>query len=414
MIRYQSFKFALCPTEDQAATMRSFAGACRYVYNKALALQRARREAGVKRLQYHSLCKELTEWRNDALTSWLAEPPCSVLQQSVRDLEKAYKTLFLDIKKYQAGSIKRDNIRDPIFKKRGHKDVFRYPKPDRFHVDSLNERIYLPKIGWVRFRKSREIYGKHCNVTVTHRAGKWFAALMTCCEVEDPIHPSDTIVGIDMGVTRFATLSDGTGFDPCASFKKHQRRLARYQRSMSRKKKFSKNWRKAKRKVSRLHAKIADVRQDHLHKTSTTISKSHAVVCIEDLQVKNMSTSARGTVDEPGKNVQQKMGLNRAIRDQGWAKFRQMLEYKQRWRGGHVIAVDPRNTSRTCIVCLHVSPDNRKTQSRFECVECGYTQNADVVGAINILRAGHAQLACGDTCLVGDSAQEPTEALRVA
>ena len=132
----------------------------------------------------------------------------------------------------------------------------------------------------------------------------------------------------------------------------------------------------------------------YLHKTSTAISQNHAMVCIEDLQVRNMSKSAAGTADAPGKNVRAKSGLNRSILDQGWFEFRRQLEYKQLWQGGQVVAVNPRNTSRTCLCCGHVSAENRRTQARFLCIACGFEENADLVGAINVLRAGHARFAC--------------------
>ena len=147
-------------------------------------------------------------------------------------------------------------------------------------------------------------------------------------------------------------------------------------------------------KVQKTHTQIANARRDFLHKATTTISQNHAIVCIEDLQVRNMSKSAAGTTDAPGRNVRAKSGLNKAILDQGWGEFRRQLDYKLAWSGGHLIAVPPQNTSRTCPCCGYVSADNRKTQARFECMECGFEENADVVGAINVLRAGHARLAC--------------------
>ncbi len=127
------------------------------------------------------------------------------------------------------------------------------------------------------------------------------------------------------------------------------------------------------------------------------------MVCIEDLQVRNMSKSASGTRKSPGRNVRAKSGLNKSILDEGWYEFRWQLEYKLAWRGGILIAVPPKNTNRTCPCCGHVSVDNRKTQARFECVEYGFEEDADVVGTINILRAGHARLACE----VSDAVRSP-------
>jgi putative transposase len=180
---------------------------------------------------------------------------------------------------------------------------------------------------------------------------------------------------------------------------------------MSRKRKFSNNWKKAKAKIQRIHTRIANSRRDYLHKVTTTISKNHAIVCIEDLQVRNMSKSAAGSSGKPGKNVRAKSGLNRSILDQGWFEFRRQLEYKQAWRGGLVIAVSPGNTSRTCPACGQVSGENRRTQARFSCVVCGFEENADLVGAFNVLAAGHAVIACGEPVQSDRSLkQEPTEA----
>lgn len=117
-------------------------------------------------------------------------------------------------------------------------------------------------------------------------------------------------------------------------------------------------------------------------------------MCIEDLQVRNMSRSAKGTIEQPGRNVRAKSSLNKSILDQGWFEFRRQLDYKLAWNGGHLIAVPPQNTSRTCPHCGHVSKDNRRTQARFACVGCGFEAHADLVGAINVLRAGHARCAC--------------------
>ncbi len=405
--RLQGFRFQCQPTNDQASKMGSFAGSCRFVYNRALAMQRARYAQGQKKLSYAALCRELTAWRRDPTTAWLASAPIHPLQQALKNLERAYSNFFEDLRKLKRGEIQPEGVREPRFRKRGHGDKFRYPDPQQFSLDGANARLFLPKLGWVRFRKSREILGEPRSATVSCSAGRWFVSILTAREIDEPLHPAQTIVGLDLGVVRFATLSDGTVFEPRANLKRYKQRLARFQRALTRKAKFSKNWKKAKARLSRLHARIANGRRDYLDKISTTISKNHAVVCIEDLRIKNMTASAHGTRETPGRNVRQKTGLNRSILDQGWRMFRSMLEYKQRWRGGYVVAVPAQDTSRTCIVCLHVSTENRKAQMKFECVECGYQQDADVVGAINILRAGHARLACGETSPVGASAQEP-------
>ena len=236
-------------------------------------------------------------------------------------------------------------------------------------------------------------------------------SIQTQREVAQPVSTATTAIGIDVGIARFATLSDSSFIAPLNSFKKHQDRLRRYQRAMSRKVKFSNNWKKAKARVQKIHTGIANTRKDFLHKTTTTISQNHALVCIEDLQVKNMSRSAKGNNEQHGKRVKQKSGLNRAMLDQGWGEFRRQLHYKMEWTGGVLLAVSAHNTSRTCPCCGHVSQNNRQTQAKFVCVDCCYENHADVVGAINILARGHRVLACGEMVQSGHSMkQEPTEA----
>ena len=399
MQRRQAFKFALRPNGEQQRRMRRFAGCCRFVFNKALALQKERYGRGEKTLVYAGLCTLLTQWRNSPETVWLADAPVHPLQQSLRDLERAYTNFFA----------RRADF--PRFKKKGHSDRFRYPDPKEIKLEQHNSRIFLPKLGWLRYRNSREVLGEVKNVTLSASGGKWFASIQTERDVPQPVHTSGSIVGVDMGIARLATLSDGTVFEPVNSFRRYRQRLARSQRAVARKTKFSANWKKANARVQKLHQKVANIRRDSLHKTTTTISQNHAMVCLEDLQVRTMSKSAAGTVDQPGRNVKAKTGLNRSVLDQGRFEFRRQLEYKQAWRGGWVIAVPPRNTSRTCPACGHVSAENRQTQARFACVECGFEGNADLVGAINIVAVGHAVLACGEPARSGRSAkQEPTEA----
>jgi putative transposase len=388
MNRIQAYKFELMPDGEQRRSMCRFAGSCRFVYNKALALQKENYEAGNRFIIYAGLCKALTGWRNGQDTPWLKEAPCHPLQQALKDLEKAYQNFFA----------KRASF--PRFKCKGSGDGFRYPDPKQIKLDQSNNRIFLPKLGWLRYRNSREVLGDVRNVTVTQAGGKWFASIQTQREVERPLPTSTRAVGIDVGIVRFATMSDETYIEPLNGFKKHQRRLARHQRRMSRKVKFSQNWKKTKARIQRIHTQIANARKDFLHKATTTIwlaaRANHAFVFIEDLKVKNMSASAKGTIDQPGKQVKQKSGLNRAILDQGWGEFRRQLDYKMAWNGGILIAVPPHNTSQTCPCCGHVSKKNRRTQAQFLCVLCSYENHADVVGAMNILERGYRSLACGE------------------
>jgi putative transposase len=378
--RRQAFVFELTPNGEQQRDMRRFAGCCRFVSNKALALQQANYRCGGKFIGYLAMAKHLTEWRNGIETPWLKCAPVHPLQHALKDLERAYQNFFT-----QRAAL-------PRFKRKGSCESFRYPDSKQFEIDECNSRIKLPKLGWIRYRHSRDILGTAKNITIRLSGGRCYASIQTEREVQPPRPAATRAIGIDMGIARFATFSDGSFIAPLNSFKKHQQRLARYQRRMSRKIKFSNNWQKARVKVQKLHTQIANGRRDFLHKSTTTISKNHALLCIEDLQVRNMSRSSRGTQEQHGKRVKQKCGLNRAILDQGWAQFRRQLQYKTEWRGATLVTVPAQHTSQTCPRpnCRHVAPANRRTQALFVCVACGYTGHADVVGAINVLERGLA------------------------
>jgi putative transposase len=399
MQRLQTFKYEMMPNGEQQRQMRRFAGSCRYVFNHALALQKERFEQGEKKFGYVGLCKQLTQWRNGAKTPWLKDSPVHPLQRALKDLERAYGNFFAKRAAF------------PRFKKKGQRESFRYPDRKQIKLEQGNSRIFLPKLGWLRYRNSRDVLGEVRNATVSQSCGKWYVSIQTAREVGEPVPQATAAVGIDVGIARFATFSDGSYLAPLNSFRQHEARLRRYQRAMSRKVKFSNNWRKAKAKVQRLHARIGNVRRDYLHKATTTISQNHAIVCIEDLQVRNMSRSAAGSLEQPGKNAAAKSGLNKSILDQGWGEFRRQLKYKLTWAGGILIAVPPHNTSSTCPKCDHVSAENRTTQARFRCVKCHYTNHADVVGAMNVLERGQRLFACGGMAHEGRPAkQEPTEA----
>ena len=397
MQRLQAFQYELLPHAETQRQLRRFAGSCRFVYNQALALQKANHEAGKKHLSYVTMAAWLPQWKREVGQEWLKDTPSQALQHALKHLDKAYQNCFAKRADY------------PRFKRKGSGDSFRYPDPKQIKLDQANSRIFLPKLGWIRYRNSREVWGELRNVTVSSQGGKWFVSIQTRREVELPATPVTTAIGIDLGIARFATLSDGSYIAPLNSFKSKEAKLAKYQRRMAHKQKFSNNWKKAKAKVQKIHAQIANARRDFLHKATTTISQNHAMVFIEDLQVRNMSRSAAGTVDNRGKHVTQKSGLNKAILDQGWGEFRRQLDYKTAWNGGMLIAVPAHHTSQTCPCCGHVSKDNRQTQARFACVECGYENHADVVGAINVLERGHRLLACGEGALSASMKQEPTE-----
>lgn len=401
MNRLQAYKFQLKTTPGLESRMRQFSGSCRFVWNKALALQQECYQADGTRIRYNDLAGLLVEWKKAPDTNFLVDVHSQILQQTLKDLEKAWVNFF------------QKRADRPRFKKKGKKDSFRFPQG--FKLDQANSRIYLPKLGWIRYRNSRQVEGNPKQVTVSKELDRWYISVQTEREVDTPKHSAASDIGIDMGISNFAVLSNGTMIPPVQALKDYSGKLARIQRKLSRKKKGSSNWKKTKTLVSKTHQKIGRSRQDFLHKTSTYLSKNHALIFVEDLQVKNMSASAKGTVDQPGKNVKAKAGLNRSILDQGWFEFRRQLEYKQNWRGGMVVSVPPMYTSQQCPECFSISAGNRRTQSRFQCISCGYENHADLVGAINVRRAGHARLACGEMAQSGRSMnQEPAEVSQLA
>ena len=378
MLIQKSYQYELIPNEEQVRKLKQFCGCCRFVFNKGLEEVKKYYESTGHFLNYAQLTALLPKWKQDA--DWLKDCNAQVLQQSMKNLSRA-------LMNFSAG---RANF--PRFKAKGRKDSCRFPQG--FKSDQNNSRIYLPKIGWVRYRNSRRITGTIKNITISTKCGKWYVSIQTEYEQEQPVHTGGDI-GIDMGVVRFATLSDGQYFNPVNTFKTFKGKLAKLQRQLKRKTKGSSNWKKLVAKISKLHHRIANIRKNFLHQISNTISKNHATVYVEDLKVDNMSKSAKGTMENPGKMVKQKSGLNRAILDQAWYEFRRQLEYKLRWRGGQLILISPQYTSQCCPACGHTAKENRTTQALFACVQCGYSNNADVVGAMNVLQRGRALGAAG-------------------
>ncbi|MEN9503373.1 MAG: hypothetical protein RI964_2658 [Pseudomonadota bacterium] len=250
MQRLQAFQYELMPDGETQRQLRRFAGSCRFVYNKALALQQVNHEAGKKFIGYVAMAKHLTAWRNGEETPWLKDTPVHPLQHALKDLDKAYQNFFA----------KRADF--PRFKRKGSGDSFRYPDPKQIKLDQANSRIFLPKLGWIRYRNSRDVLGELRNVTVSGKNGKWYISIQTRREVELPVTQATTAIGIDLGIARFATFSDGSYIAPLNSFKSKEAKLAKYQRRMAHKQKFSNNWKKAKAKVQKIHAQIANARRD--------------------------------------------------------------------------------------------------------------------------------------------------------
>ena len=381
MLIQKAFKYRLNIKPEIEQQLRCMAGCRRFVWNNALSAVKTALDAG-ERLGYSSLCTLLTETKS--LFPFLLDAPSQALQQTLKDLDHAVRDAF----------DKNQPLKEfPIFKKKG-KSVESFRIPQGFVVDQSNSRIKLPKLGWLRYRNSRKITGIPKNVTISLHCGNWYASIQTEQEVAEPVHNLKQ-VGLDRGVNSFIALSDGTLIQPLNAFKTTSRKLARLQRQLSRKIKFSESWKKCKARITLLHSRIAAMRKDYLHKLSTVIAKNHGTVVLEDLKIKNMSASAKGTIETPGKNVKQKSGLNRSILDQGWGEFAHQIEYKLHWLGGTFLKVPPQYTSQRCSCCGHTEAGNRSKQ-KFVCLACGFELHADINAAKNILTAGLAVIACGE------------------
>ena len=404
MIIRKGYKFRLKLRDEDKQRFAQFAGCCRFVWNKALVVQdRLFQEENKKLLSMTKLLNLLPDWKQEH--PFLKESHSQILQQSLIDLDRAYQGFFRRLGKIRAGDFSEgEDPGYPRYKKKFMHDSFRFPQG--FQIK--NRHIYLPKLGWFRFYKSQKIEGTPKNVTVSRDGPHWYISVQVEQEISDPCPVRKPSTGLDMGISRFYTCSDGTFAEPLNAFKSLEKELAMQQRKLARRKKFSQNWKKQKAKVASVHRKIRDSRLDYLHKHSTALSRAYAVVYAEDLQVKNMSRSARGTKENPGKNVRAKSGLNKSILDQGWSEFMRQLKYKLGWRGGALIKVPAQYTSQKCVRCGHVSKNNRKSQSLFVCESCGFELNADLCAAINIHTLGQRGInACGDEGLLSSVKQEP-------
>lgn len=384
MLLRKAYQFKLKPDGASCRKLAQFCGCTRFVYNKGLVWNKESYEKDKNfKLSYAGLCALLPGWKKEL--PWLGKCHSQVLQQAMKDLMRSFENFWegrTDFPKFH--------------KKFKTQDSFRYPQG--FKINEVRKQVFLPMIGWVNYRRSRYIQGKPRNITVSRKADGWYFSIRTEREIGNPVHPKSGVeVGIDVGVVHTVTLSDDTPpVEPINAFRTKQKKLAHAQRKLKRMTKFGKNWRKLQKKIALLHKHIADCRRDHLRKAAGNICKNHAVVYREALKIKNMAASAKGTAEEPGKNVSQKSGLNKAILDQGWAMFFAMLdEYMKEW-GGEVYAVPPAYTSQTCPHCNHVSAASRPAQALFHCENCGYEGNADRVAAVNLLRRGQRLRACGE------------------
>lgn len=385
----RAYKFLLRPTSKQATALRAVLDDHRHLYNAALEERReAYRKAKVS-IRYGDQSAQLKDIRRgdpDGQGRW----SFSSQQATLRRLDKAFQAFFKRVKAGKTPGF-------PRFKGVGWFDTVEWPK-DRDGCrwnstsDSGQTRVYLQGVGHVRVHAHRKVEGTVKTISVKRDGRRWFVVL-SCDDVPELALPeTGSAVGIDMGVVSFLTTSDGAQVDNPRHGRRNADRLAAAQRKLAACKRGSNRRRKRRERVAASHAKVRRQRLDHAHKTALWLVKHYDVIAHEALRIANMTRSASGTVEVPGRNVAQKSGLNRSILDAGWGVFLNVLRAKAESAGRVVVEVNPANTSRTCPSCWHVCAENRVTQADFRCVSCGYAGHADVVGATNVLRAGLALL----------------------
>ena len=297
MIIRKAFRFRLKTNSELEQKLIQFAGCARFVWNRFWLMNQDRLSRKLPILWYNEMAFWLTLLKESEEYGFLKNCHSQILQQSLKDLDKAYRDGFDKTQPLK---------RMPRKHKKAFHTGFRYPQGFKI----TGNQLYLPKLGWVNFFRSQKITGTAKNITLSKKGSHWYAAIQVEQEVPESIHPAQTDIGIDLGIAKFAALSTGGYINPINSFRRDENLLRHYQQDLSRKERFSKNWQNNKLKISRLHERIANVRRDFLHKSSTYLSKNHAMIVVEDLKITNMSQSARGSMDEPGKNVAAKSGLN--------------------------------------------------------------------------------------------------------
>ncbi|WP_433561417.1 RNA-guided endonuclease InsQ/TnpB family protein [Nocardia sp. CA-151230] len=375
-LRYQ---YRLYPTAGQQMALARAFGCARVVFNDALVAREAARRDGLPYVTDAALSKALTEAKKTPERAWLGEVSSVVLQQALADLNTAYRNFFASLSGKRTGA----RIGPPRLRSRkDHRQAIRFTKNARFRI-TAGGKLWLPKVGELEIRWSRELPSEPSSVTIVKdAAGRYFASFVVVTD-DAPLPQVDTEVGIDLGLATFAVLSDGKTISSPRFLRQAGRRLRKAQKALSRKEKGSNNWAKARVRVAKAHTKVADTRRDWAHKHSTQIIRENQTVFVEDLSVKGLARTR----------------LAKSVHDAGWGMFTRMLEDKATRYGRTFAKVDRWFPStRMCSVCGAIGESKPLHVREWTCT-CGTIHDRDLNAAHNILAAGRAERlnACGGT-----------------